>query len=311
MDERPEVFALLGHPVGHSLSPVIQTVAYEALGLPHLYTAVDVPGAAELLTALDAIRSGMFGGANVTIPHKRAVLELADEVDASAAEPGAANVIVRRANGRIVAHNTDADALADDLAALLPSDSRARAMVIGAGGAGLAAVSACQKLGFKLIGVTNRRWTTSEAVESSPAAEKVRGMGALPLPWPRLDDPPPDNRASRVLRLQWPELAVGAQLIVQATSAGLLGGEPGDGVADIVPWDELQQGTLVYDVVYTPRVTPFLRAAMTRKIRAEGGLGMLVRQAARSILLWTGQEPPHDVMRRAAEDALDRGGHTV
>ncbi|MDC3957646.1 shikimate dehydrogenase [Polyangium jinanense] len=306
-----KVFAVLGHPVAHSLSPVIHTVAYASLGLPHVYRAIDVPTAGELLAVVDEVRRGAIAGANVTLPHKRAVLDLADEVDTSAAEPGAANVLCRGDDGRLRAYNTDADALADDIAALAPDASRKRAMIIGAGGAGVAAVAACKKLGFKVIAVTSRSWARSENVETAPSAEQVRRMGALPLPWPSPGEPAPDSFASQALRLQWWDLARGASLVVQATSAGMLGKDPGESVRDVVPWDDLGSDTFAYDVVYTPRMTPFLHAAASRGLRAEGGLGMLVRQAARSIVLWTGQEPPLDVMRRAAEDTLDRGGHTV
>lgn len=305
------VFAVLGHPVAHSLSPVIHAAAYAALGLPYVYQALDVPARAELVAAIDALRSGALSGANVTLPHKKAVLELVDAIDASAAEPGAANVLVRDGAGRVTAWNTDEGALADELTDLLPSPARKRAMIIGSGGAALAAVAACKKLEFKVIGVTSRSWTSSRATEASPSAERVRAMGALALPWPASDDPPPDSKSSAFLRLQWTELSRGASLIVQATSAGMLGADAGEGLVEIVPWVDLADDTLAYDVVYTPRVTPFLRAAIGRGLRAEGGLGMLVRQAARSIVLWTGREPPLDVMRRAAEDALDRGGHTV
>jgi shikimate dehydrogenase len=305
-----QAFALLGHPVGHSLSPVIHAAAYAALGLSHTYTAIDVPSAAALSDAIEALRAGALGGANVTLPHKRAVMDLVDVVDPSAALPGAANVLVREDDGRLSAHNTDADALADDIEARLPTSSRLCAVVIGAGGAGLAAVAACKRLGFKLIGVTTRSWKSTESVMASPQAEQVRGMGAMALPWPEAQEAS-DSRASEVLRMHWLELARGAQLVVQATSAGMHGGEPGEGVARIVPWPLLAGDTLAYDVVYTPRITPFLRDALGRGLRAEGGLGMLVRQAARSIVLWTGFVPPLDVMFEAAADALDRGGHTV
>ncbi len=310
MTER-RVFALLGHPVSHSLSPTIHAAAFAALGLPHVYTALDTPSYAELVDAFEALRSGAIWGANVTLPHQRAALELADIVHESAAEPGAANVLVRDSSGRITAWNTDADALAEELAALLPSPARRRAMVIGAGGAALAAVVACRKLGFKVIATTSRSWTSSQATEDAPSAARMRALGALALPWPMSDDPPPESRSSAFLRLQWTDLARGASLVVQATSTGMVGVDSGESVVDLVPWMDLVDDTLAYDVVYTPRVTPFLRAATKRGLRAEGGLGMLVRQAARSIELWLGVRPPLDVMARAAEDALDRGGHTV
>jgi shikimate 5-dehydrogenase len=82
------------------------------------------------------------------------------------------------------------------------------------------------------------------------------------------------------------------------------GADPGEDVSAVVPWESLPAHALVYDVVYTPRDTPFLRAAQARGLTAAGGLGMLVRQAALSIALWTGQIPPLDRLRRAAEEAL-------
>jgi len=305
------VFALFGHPVAHSLSPVIHATAYATLGLPHSYTAVDVPTAGALVEAVDTLRVGAISGANVTLPHKQAVLAMCDEVHPSAADSGAANVLCRGEDGRITAHNTDASALAADIDAHWTDAPRGRAMIIGAGGAGLSAVAACRTLGFKVIVVTTRSWTSTESVMSSPQAERMRAMGALALPWPNPELEPSDRRSSQVLRMQWPELSKGATLVVQATSAGLHGGDPGEPVAECVPWELLGKGTLAYDVVYTPRMTPFLRAAVARGLRAEGGLGMLVRQAAEAIVLWTGQTPPLDVMRRAAESALDRGGHIV
>jgi shikimate dehydrogenase len=310
MDNAGQVFALLGHPVSHSLSPTIHAAAYAALGLGHTYTALDIPTAADLVKVFGALRSGALAGANVTLPHKRAVFDLCDAVDPSAADLGAANVICREDDGRLIAHNTDESALAADIEARWTSAPRLRAVVIGGGGAGLAAVAACRRLGFKVIAVTSRSWTSTDVILSSPQAERMRAMGGMALPWPARDTAP-DTRASEVLRLQWPALAEGASLIIQATSAGMLGADPGDPVADVVPWPVVSDAALAYDVVYTPRSTPFLRAAMHRGVRAEGGLGMLVRQAAQAIVLWTGFEPPLDVMRKAAEDALDRGGHTV
>jgi shikimate 5-dehydrogenase len=139
----------------------------------------------------------------------------------------------------------------------------------------------------------------------SPAAERARALGALTAPWPT-SSAPVKSRASMALRLNWSELAVTADLLVQATSAGMLGGPPGEDVASIVPWDSLPPHTRAYDVVYNPPVTPFLRLARTRGLRAMDGVGMVVGQAARSFALWTGLEPPADVMRAAAEESLEK-----
>lgn len=294
-------FALLGRPVRRSFSPAIHAAAYKALGLPHVYTAMDVPTADALRRALGDVRTGILHGVNVTLPFKRAVLEMVDEVGPTAAEVGAANVIVGR-DGRLIAHNTDAAALAEDIAEAWGGRPKGRGVVIGAGGAGLAAIVALKALGFAVIGVTTRSWTSSELVFEAESADRARALGALTTLWPESSEGSSTSAASQVLRMQWRELAVQADCIVQATSAGLLGAA-GEDILGIVPWERVPPHAFVYDVIYNPAVTPFLRSARANGLRAHGGLGMLVRQAARSIKIWTGLEPPLGPMFKAAEEA--------
>lgn len=297
-------FSLIGHPVRHSLSPAICGAAFSALELPHVYTAIDVPSEAGLARVLDDLRAGVLAGCNVTVPYKRAVFELADERAPSAEEVGAANVLVRSPEGRLTAHNTDADALAQDLTPLLEGRPRQRAAILGAGGAAFAALTACKKLGFALTCMTTRSWATSELVHEAESAARARAMGALTMPWPKPDDVAPTGKLSQAMRMQWSELAAGADCVIQATSAGMEGSDPGEDVSGVVPWARLGDHAVAYDVVYTPRETPFLRAAAERGIAASDGLGMLVRQAGLAITLWTGLSAPLDHMRQAAEARL-------
>ncbi len=298
-------FSLLGHPVSHSVSPAMCSAAFAALGLPHLYNAVDVPSAAGLGRLVNDLRSGTLAGCNVTVPYKRAVLDHVDARAESAEEAGAANVLTLERGRGVVAHNTDAEALARDLEALLGQRPRLRAAIIGGGGAGLAAVVACRRLGFKLICMTSRSWVNTEATFDAHSAQRARALGALTAPWPRADDAVPTGKLTQALRLQWGELVAQADCVIQATSAGMVGASPGTDVSSMVAWDRLPAHAVAYDVVYNPRVTPFLRAAKVQGLVAVDGLGMLVRQAALAIALWTGLTPPLDRMREAAEDALD------
>jgi shikimate 5-dehydrogenase len=298
-------YGLLGHPLDHSISPAMHEAAFAALGVAGTYEAIDVPTARELSRRLDELREGRLSGVNVTIPYKRVVLELVDEVAESAAQVGAANVLTRGPSGRVVAHNTDADALAAEIELLRGGGQAMSAVVIGAGGAGLAAIAACRKAGYTLIGVTTRSWVNSESLVLSSTAVDARALGALTSPWPGVDnETAPTSRSSWVLRHQWCELASTADLIVQASSAGMAGADPGEDLAAMVPWDMLPAHAVAYDVVYYPAATPFVREARARGLRAESGLGMLVGQAARAFTLWTGKEAPVDVMRRAAHEAL-------
>jgi shikimate dehydrogenase len=153
--------------------------------------------------------------------------------------------------------------------------------------------------------VTSRSWTGTEAVYESDAAVECRRLGALAMPWPSDGDAlPMGGKASQVLRMQWSELALRADVIVQATSAGMRGGPPGEDASRVVPWQHVFAKPVVYDVVYNPFETVFVREAKARGLVASGGLGMLVRQAGASWTMWTGQPAPLDAMRDAAERAL-------
>jgi shikimate dehydrogenase len=302
-------YALFGHPVGHSVSPLMFTAAFGAIGERDLYTAIDLANESDLRSAIDDLRSGELAGANVTLPYKRTVLGLVDVVAPSAEEVGAANVLTV-SDGRVTAHNTDVDALTAEIGELWGPGPRSRAAVIGGGGAGLAAIAACRRLGFKLVCATSRSWCNSEAMFEASSAERARALGVLTTLWPGDGDAPMTERskASQVLRLQWKDLVAEADCIIQATSAGMLGGPRGEEVAAIVPWPRLPAHALLYDVVYNPLETPFLAAARKNGLHGKGGLGMLVRQAEIAIKMWTGHDAPADVMRRAAEEALNARG---
>ena len=174
-------FVLLGHPVAHSLSPVIHRAAYEALALPHRYELLDAPDEAALAAAVAELRHGAIAGANVTIPWKRAALALADRADPSASDVGAANVLLRAASGEVVAHNTDVLALAREIGERAPSVSAG--LVLGSGGAALAAVAALRKLGARTVGVSARRFDGSRPAREWPHAGEFERLGAVLVPW--------------------------------------------------------------------------------------------------------------------------------
>jgi shikimate dehydrogenase len=140
-------------------------------------------------------------------------------------------------------------------------------------------------------------------VNQWPSSDLFCKIGAIPLAWPK---EPPSGRSGPEPSPEntWQGFAASSQLVVQATSAGMRGAEAGDSVRDIVPWSRLDPTTLAYDLVYNPPITPFLEAARSAGLPWEGGLGMLVEQAALSIQLWLGLSPSRDVMREAAETLL-------
>jgi shikimate dehydrogenase len=281
-------FILIGHPVAHSVSPAIHHAAYVALGVAHRYELEDCADDDAVRAHVRALRAGQIAGANVTVPYKRLALSLADRADPSARDTGVANVLSLDASGVLVASNTDAAALADELAALARAPRSA--VIIGAGGAAQAAVVSCKLLGVERILVSSRGWLAGREWQR---AERFRELGAEPLAWPAA------GGASELL-----ERLCSSDLIVQATSAGMHGAGAGEEVSDWIPWRQLKPGAVAYDVVYNPARTPFLVAAEAANVKCSGGLGMLVRQAARAIELWLGQMPPLAPLEQAARRAL-------
>jgi shikimate dehydrogenase len=267
-------FAVIGSPIAHAKSPAMHMAAFAALGLPHTYERLET-NAGELAGRIQALRDGIYAGLNVTVPHKIAALTLADEIAPTASAVGAVNTLVRTADGTIAAHNTDAVALERELATLAGTREAfagKTAIVIGTGGAAHAALCALRGLGVARILVRGR-----SAIAGAPDVE-LHPLGA------------PEAEPRDVVA------------VVQTTSCGMTGGPSGAIVADAVRWETLPETAVAYDVVYTPRETPFVTRALARGLHATGGLGMLARQGALAFELWLGVAPPLDAMLAAISD---------
>lgn len=304
----PLRFAVIGSPIGHSKSPLLHTAAYRALGLPHSYERIEVTTDADLVRRVHELREGVFAGLNVTVPHKRRVLELVDDLDASAAAVGAANTLVREEAG-LRAHNTDAPALVFELERLATasgSHPRGRsAVVIGDGGAARAAIFALGALGAAEVTVRARRPKNEVELRAALAAGQGRASGHAA----RLTV---EARLDRDGERERPDLAA----IVQTTTAGMHGsGVPGEVAVRAVDWASVPDDAVALDVVYAPARasgeasdlrdrTPFVEAAFARGLSADGGLGMLARQGALAFELWLGLAPPFEIMLDALRESL-------
>lgn len=266
--------AVLGHPVAHSRSPAMQNAALEELGLAGewAYEAIDV-APDELERRVRAMPGEGFVGANVTIPHKEAALLLADSKSREAEAIGAANTLTFR-DGAIHADNTDAGGLID----VLPGGVRGRrALVLGAGGAARAVIWALAREGAVVdVDVWNR---TSHRAEVATVE-----LGGAPVTDPK-------------------QSSYG--LIVNTTSVGLKGEDPFGGLLPLSA-DSFDREQIVVDLVYGDRPTKLIEAANEAGAYTVDGIGVLVRQGARSLQIWTGHEPPLDVMEKAAREGLSR-----
>ena len=264
---------VIGHPIAHSRSPVLHGFWLQRYGIKGHYIPMDI-AQADLPQVLRMLPKLGFVGCNVTIPHKEAVLALADVVTDRAALIGAANTLIFRKDGKIHADNTDGVGFVANLRQNAPGWNPAAgpAVVFGAGGAARAVVAALIELGVPEIRIANR---------TRPRADTLRA-----------------DFGARLQVYDWLHAAnmlQGAALVVNTTSLGMTG-KPDFTVS----LDTISQGTVVTDLVYTPLMTQFLTHAQERGAQVVDGLGMLLHQAAPGFERWFNHRPQVDEATRAA-----------
>ncbi len=258
---------LIGNPVEHSRSPRMHNAAFAALGIPHTYELWHTESE-EVGQRVASIRSADIAGANVTVPHKEAVMPHLDEVSDIARRIGAVNTIIPKGD-RLVGDNTDAYGFRASIIERYGDIAPKRAVVLGAGGASRAVIVALQEMGASEVLIANRTLDRAEQLATE--------LDAAPLPW--------DNLAS-VLNT--------TDVLVNATALGW----HGEVVLEPSLMAMLPRHSLVMDLTY--RDTPLLQSAHRMNLRALDGLEMLIHQGVRSFELWFGVTPPLDVMTAAA-----------
>jgi shikimate dehydrogenase len=267
--------AVLGSPIAHSLSPVLHTAAYQVLGLRWSYSAIECDEA-----QLPAVLMGLdesFVGLSLTMPLKRAVLPLLDDVSELAEAVGAANTVVFDGVGPFLrrrGENTDVPGMVAAIIARRPDGVR-NAVVLGAGGTAAAALAALRELGVDRSVVVVR--DQARTGELQRCADR---LGVTPT------------------LVDWPGgAALGeADVIISTVPAGAT-----DALASQSP---AGAGQLLFDVLYLPWPTPFAAASLAAGAAVIGGLELLVQQAARQVELWTGRPAPVEAMRAAGEAAM-------
>lgn len=292
--------AVLGHPVAHSRSPAMQNAALAALGMGEewAYEAIDV-APEEFEARVRAMVAEGFKGANVTVPHKTAAFALADACSEGAERIGAANTLVF-VGGQVQAHNTDAGGL---LAALPGSARGTRALVLGAGGAARAAIWALRTDGA-VVDIWNRTVTRAQQID-------VELGGGLEIrDTLHVEDAIEIEVNEEVGRDDSLEITEQGgvvvdfdqstyDVIVNTTALGLQGEDPFEHVRPLRP-DGFSPRQVVVDMVYSAIPSALLEAARRAGATTVDGIEVLVQQGALSLQLWTGREPPIDVMRAAA-----------
>lgn len=277
---------LLGYPLSYSLSPRLHGSAMHSLGLNgeyRLYPVPPLPGGASQLTELfKHLRAGGIDGLNVTIPHKQAVLPYLDGLTETAWSIGAVNTIFQE-NGRWIGDNTDAPGFLSDLRRVLPNKPPgSQALVLGAGGAARAVVYGLLSAGWRVT-IAARRLEQAQILSTSLAPAGGNGAPA---------------QAMLLDAEAFQHLPVKIGLIVNASSAGML---PEVESSPWPPGAPLPPGAFVYDLVYKPPETTFMRLAQAAGLPAANGLGMLVEQAALALERWSGLSVPREAMWQAIQ----------
>lgn len=273
MSDQIPLAGVIGHPIAHSKSPDVHGYWLRKYGLKGHYVPLDI-APAKLADLLPRLIDLGFVGANVTLPHKEKVMEIADFVTDRATLIGAANTLIFGKDGRIHADNTDGYGFIENIRQTIPNWAPASgpAVVFGAGGASRAVLVSLLDAGVPKIFLTNRTRIRAEQLKED--------FG---------------HRIEVVDWLQAGNILDDADLVVNTTSLGMTG-KP-----DMrIPLDGLRPGTIVTDLVYTPLKTRFLAIAEQQGCRVVDGLGMLLHQAVPGFERWFGKRPEIDDAVRAA-----------
>jgi len=279
-------FAVLGHPIGHTLSPIMHNAGFRALGMDAIYLAFDVHPD-RLMEVLPAMANMGFCGVNLTVPLKEVAFRGLADLDESARRLGAVNTVEILPDG-LRGHNTDGKGFLLALDEAFGTGVTGKSVfVLGSGGAGRAVAITCAAEGAASVEVTDL-----VAERSAAVAEEIAGL----LPEATVETVPGETP-------KWVEAALRADLVVQATPVGMRS-------EDASPLDSagFRKGQVALDLVYMYPETAFTRAAAAAGARAATGLGMLLHQGAYAFTIWTGQDAAVDVMREALETAVYKGG---
>lgn len=272
---KTRLLALIGQPVGHSLSPAMHNAAFAADGLDYVYVCLDV-APEDLPAAVKGAAALKLRGFNITMPHKRAMIPLVDDLDESARISGAVNTVVIE-DGILRGYNTDGGGMVMACREAGIELTGRRALILGAGGAAAAIAIAFGDAGIGELHIANR--SVEHATE---LRDKLRGAGMgnaeVLHPIGALD-----------------EAVSNAEVVVNATSLGMKDRDPLP-----IPVEHLTEGAVVCDAVYRPGTeTALVRLTRERDARVVAGDRMLLYQGVLAQKLWTGHEPNVKVMDRA------------
>ena len=281
---KTRLLAVIGAPIGHSLSPIIQNAALHAAGLDYVYTALPVRADA-LASAVRGLCDAGIAGFNVTIPFKTAIIPLLDALSEDARRIQAVNTVVVE-DGRLVGYNTDVAGFLAGFAERGIALTGKNAVLIGAGGAARAALWGLLRSGVSSVAIGVRSVEKGAALAADFAADG-------------------DVQAVSFDDAAWIAACSDADIVVQTTPLGMT---PHTDAMPPVDAAVINPSAVVYDLIYTPAETHFLREARARGCETINGETMLVAQGAEAFHLWAGVRPDMELMKRTLREELSRRG---
>ena len=263
-------YAVIGDPIDHSLSPNIHNAAFRHLKLDHTYIAYKIP-AGELSAGIEALKAIKIAGFNVTIPHKIEMMKFLDEMDTTCKVIGAVNTVLNE-DGKLKGYNTDMIGFLDPIKKKNLTIKDSQVLLLGAGGAARAIVTAMVKEKAGKITIVNR--TLENANKLAEFAKKIGG------------------NVDTVSIQEANKLITDYKFIINSTSIGMRN-EPSP-----ISTENISKNSIVYDLVYQPINTDLIKKSKENGATIIYGYQMLLSQAACSFEIWHKMEAPYDVMKK-------------
>ena len=263
-------FAVIGDPINHSLSPNIHSAAFRELNLDSSYIGYRIPKG-ELESGVEGLKKIKISGFNVTIPHKVEMMKYLDKMDESCSIIGAVNTVVNN-EGVLKGYNTDMDGFLEPLKKRNISIQDKKILLIGAGGAARAIIAGMSKEKAERVDIANR--TTKNAEKLSEFATRI-------------------ELSTNVKKIEEIKNLQNYDIIINSTSLGL------KNELSPISFEQINQDSVIYDIVYSPMNTDFIKKAKDKKLEVIYGYEMLLGQASRAFEIWHGMKAPYNAMKKA------------
>ena len=276
------ICGIIGNPLGHTLSPAMHNAAFEHLGLDYIYLTFEI-SKSQLGDTLEKLKPNNFRGLNITHPFKLEIIPYLDKIDETAQHIGAVNTVVYDGES-LVGYNTDSYGALEALrnSGIELEKHKRKIMIVGAGGAARAVALPLGNLGHDLI-IANRTYQNAEELANMlNKINKSNTTNAIKL----------DNIEHEINDVE---------ILINCTPLGMK-----DYTSDCpIPSKLIRNDLIVFDLVYSPKNTPLITAAINAKAKVIYGYEMFIHQGVKAFELWTGVEAPVEVMRKIILENLN------